>query len=349
MVVSGFAELPAGRGAVPRIRLAGEPGAGTSRQGAWLTALAGGGADHRQPTARTSAPRRSPSPGRACSRWGLPARRWPLSRAPFREGMFQEDRLRRLGDRIDGEWQQTVIDGGPRGAPTPQRGERPGRAPDGPPGRQVTTPLTVHALLLLYDKDEADADDWAAAVGTALKPHGVSRPPLAARPARSTRTASAASISASPTALSQPIPFDADGEKVSRHSATAATSARPVHGVPLGEFLIGHTTPITRRRPGPVVPGRLPMARTGGSDRTDGARGLPTISGSTAATWWCASSSSMSPRSGNSLDGNAERIRARDPSIRPMSPPTGWPSASSAATVTATCSARRACCGREYD
>src|SRR4051812_48763462 len=32
---------------------------------------------------------------------------------PFRQGMYQEDRLRRLGDKIDGEWQPTVIRGGP--------------------------------------------------------------------------------------------------------------------------------------------------------------------------------------------------------------------------------------------
>src|SRR4051794_36317982 len=33
---------------------------------------------------------------------------------PFREGMYQEDRLRRLGDKIGSKWQKTVIDGGPR-------------------------------------------------------------------------------------------------------------------------------------------------------------------------------------------------------------------------------------------
>jgi hypothetical protein len=32
---------------------------------------------------------------------------------PFQEGMFQEDRLRRLGDRRDGEWLGTVVNGGP--------------------------------------------------------------------------------------------------------------------------------------------------------------------------------------------------------------------------------------------
>ncbi|WP_026608151.1 hypothetical protein [Methylocapsa acidiphila] len=32
---------------------------------------------------------------------------------PFKEGMFQEDRLRRLGDRPDSKWQPTVVDGGP--------------------------------------------------------------------------------------------------------------------------------------------------------------------------------------------------------------------------------------------
>ncbi len=33
--------------------------------------------------------------------------------APFSEGMYQEDRLRRLGDKINDTWQATVIDGGP--------------------------------------------------------------------------------------------------------------------------------------------------------------------------------------------------------------------------------------------
>ena len=53
---------------------------------------------------RISARPRSPSPGPGCSAWGCGETRSRPSRAPFREGMIQEDRLRRLGDRREGEW-----------------------------------------------------------------------------------------------------------------------------------------------------------------------------------------------------------------------------------------------------
>ena len=45
---------------------------------------------------------------------GLPADALATFSAPFREGMYQEDRLRRLGDKVDERWQGTVIAGGPR-------------------------------------------------------------------------------------------------------------------------------------------------------------------------------------------------------------------------------------------
>ena len=50
IVVSGFCRLPAGQGAVPHVRGTGEwTRAGiVAGQGAWLPALADGGADHRQ-------------------------------------------------------------------------------------------------------------------------------------------------------------------------------------------------------------------------------------------------------------------------------------------------------------
>src|SRR5438876_798825 len=44
---------------------------------------------------------------------GLPYEVLETFSPQFREGMYQEDRLRRLGDKIDGEWQSTVIGGGP--------------------------------------------------------------------------------------------------------------------------------------------------------------------------------------------------------------------------------------------
>ena len=69
-----------------------------------------------------------------------------------------------------------------------------------------------------------------------------------------------------------------------------------------------------------------------GSDAGRRARGLPQLRPRTAATWWCASSSNTSPRSGNRSRPAPQRS-ARTIRLRRMSPPTGSPSASSAATV----------------
>ena len=103
---------------------------------------------------------------------GLPDAVLASFSAPFREGMYQEDRLRRLGDKINDAWQPTVINGGPlwsanipaRKNDTAQPNGSPlgnvGGTPEGDE-RQVTTPTTVHALLLLYDKDVAAVTAWA--------------------------------------------------------------------------------------------------------------------------------------------------------------------------------------------
>jgi hypothetical protein len=58
---------------------------------------------------------------------------------PFREGMFQIDRARRLGDRRFGAWQPTVQAGGPDWSGNPGRTRRP--APPAP--MPWTTPTTA--------------------------------------------------------------------------------------------------------------------------------------------------------------------------------------------------------------
>ena len=56
---------------------------------------------------------------------GLPETALASFSRPFREGMFQEDRLRRLGDRRGDEWLDTVVAGGPLwSANTPLRAAR---------------------------------------------------------------------------------------------------------------------------------------------------------------------------------------------------------------------------------
>src|SRR5205823_10976875 len=51
--------------------------------------------------------------GSGLRRMGLPEESIGSFSRAFQEGMFQEDRLRRLGDRRSGEWLATVVDGGP--------------------------------------------------------------------------------------------------------------------------------------------------------------------------------------------------------------------------------------------
>src|ERR1044072_1350380 len=106
--------------------------------------------------------------------------------APFSEGMYQEDRLRRLGDRNDGVWQGTVIPGGPRwsGNIPPRKNMDEQKqawertlADIGHPKEDAElkseTPVTVHALLLLYAKDKTEVKTWANDVEGVLLQHDV--------------------------------------------------------------------------------------------------------------------------------------------------------------------------------
>jgi Dyp-type peroxidase family len=190
--------------------------------------------------------------------------------APFREGMYQEDRLRRIGDRIDGQWQQTVISGGPRWSANipPQKleakenGVRPLREVGAPPERpeaQAPTPITVHALLLLYGTDEDEVQQWSQAVAGVIASHGVKivhRLPL-------WRQSAAAGIAREhfgfADGLSQPIPYGAEGGGITDDIGSVLLEGRPAardpwHGVPLGEILLGHIDSHHERAPGPVVP-----------------------------------------------------------------------------------------------
>lgn len=178
---------------------------------------------------------------------------------PFREGMMQEDRLRRLGDRRKGEWLGTVIDKGPLwSGNTPQAAEQtaPGRVgafdvPVRDPGFPVPpTAKTVHAVLLLYTETEAAADQWSADVRAALEPHGVELAhslPLVVDPNHIGISNEHFGFA---DGLSQPEPYDAKAVTVGGRAA----GPDPVQGVPLGEFLIGYTNGHHELAPGPVVP-----------------------------------------------------------------------------------------------
>jgi len=131
--------------------------------GAWLNLLQG-------PTAITNARGQTAQAAAIGFTWtglqklGLKDKNTCASFAvPFQEGMHQEDRLRRLGDKLDGEWRDSVIEGGPLwgGDEPPQAAgqTRPIAAGGGAEGQPRAAPCTVHAILLLYD-----ADHWRPVV-----------------------------------------------------------------------------------------------------------------------------------------------------------------------------------------
>ena len=192
---------------------------------------------------------------------GLSADALATFSAPFREGMHQEDRLRRLGDKVNDAWQATVIDGGPLwSANIPARKEdtthvslsplgNVGGAPEGDE-RQVTTPNTVHGLLLLYDKDEAAVKAWATTVEEALAAQNVKIVYRLLLDLRLDENNIGREHFGFADGLSQPIPYASD--------PVVLIDGKPAvrdqwHGVPLGDVLLGHNDAHNEKAPGPVV------------------------------------------------------------------------------------------------
>jgi hypothetical protein len=174
----------------------------------------------------------------------------------FKEGMFQEDRLRRLGDRRDGQWLGSVVDGGPvwsantplraPTSPLPSGFEAP---PVGAAEQSIPTEITVHALLLLYAKDEPAADAWAEHVRIQLLQDGVAL----VRGLKLLLDVENGGFSREhfgfADALSQPLPYDeANAVQVGGQPA----KQDPIQGVPLGEFMFGHTNGHDEKAPGPL-------------------------------------------------------------------------------------------------
>jgi Dyp-type peroxidase family len=265
IVVSGFAKLPA---AQALFLWCDWPDQGPGK-GAWLRALEAVApitdADGRDPRAAGIAFTWS-----GLAKLGLPADALATFSEPFREGMYQEDRLRRLSDSYDGKWQETVIPGGPRwSANIPARRERRQETWElalsdlGSPAerdeREVTTSVTVHALLLLYAADESTVGAWADSVKAALEPHGVKivhRLPLDLQLDNNEVGREHFGFA---DGLSQPVPFDEKGGDESASDALVLSNGKPAtrdlwHGVPLGEILLGHTNAHHEKAPGPVVP-----------------------------------------------------------------------------------------------
>ena len=241
---SGFANLSTGRALFLEFSWASNE---VSGKGVWLKTLERvapvTGADRREERAVTLAFTYT-----GVEKMGLKDETLRSFAIPFREGMYQEDRLRRLGDRRNDEWQSTVIPGGPVwSANVPVRtGTESEREELASP-----TAITVHALLMIYEKDDNCADAWARDIETALAPHGVSVARCLSLELRlDEKTGIGREHFGFADGISQPIPFE-EGSVI-LPGGEACTKDK-WHGVALGDFLLGHTDAHNGEARGPVV------------------------------------------------------------------------------------------------
>jgi deferrochelatase/peroxidase EfeB len=264
MVVTGFGDLPTGRALFLQFNweTGNAPKGFLGRLLAEAPVTSAVPPDKSEPAAQTRAASIAFS-GTGLRRIGLSEQALASFSRPFHEGMLQEDRLRRLGDRREGQWLPSVVAGGPIwSANTPPRAPAPSAMsafdvkPVGADEVGVTTDLTVHALLLLYAQNDADAVDWAATVQGKLAADGVSvvRTLDLVLDVEKIGNFSREHFGFA-DALSQPLPYD--DVKSGQASAVLvngqAATKDPVQGVPLGEFLIGYVDGHHEKAPGPVV------------------------------------------------------------------------------------------------
>ena len=207
--------------------------------------------------------------------------------APFREGMHQADRARRLQDDPA---LGTVVAGGARWS---------ANIPDALLGMadqpQPTTPITVHALLLVYAADSSTLAAQLAPLEALLMAHRISighrrwlglGKSLGVSLGASARAATGASSAVSAVSdgvssgsddpdpprehfgfadgISQPVPT---GQAIVPASGPQADAQRHWHGVQAGEILLGHTNLHDELAPGPLVssssPGSAVLSRSG--------------------------------------------------------------------------------------
>lgn len=343
IVVSGFASLPYGRALFLNIGRKPDPERGGG--GAWLDTLA------------TVAPITNAAPKDIQTRaaaiaftctglsvMGLGGQALASFSRPFHEAMFQEDRTRRLGDRRDGKWLETVLAYGPRWSanaplrdPTLHSPEWVGAYDvrhDDRAEKVVTTPITVHALLLLYTQSEADAVVWSDQVRSALAGANVqSVRELDLLFDVQKQDSFSREHFGFADGLSQPIPYGStmpnDESRFVRLNDLPAAK-HPVQGVPLGEILLGYQNGHSEPAPGPVVPYEAGLKPTAADVRAAEAAAtcLPKASQAEGSANLGINGSYLVVRElkqdvaafWTSLDANAARIREDDPSATQVDP-----------------------------
>ncbi len=337
LVVSGFGVLNFGRALFLQL-------GNSVASGAWLEVLAKvAPVTSAVPPAKDAMPTRATALALswvALAAWDSTKPPLPLSPAPSAKACSRRTGCGGWATGAADKWLPTVVPGGP----FVERQHAAARKHCGPARRlfdvrdgsdaevHVTTSLSVHAVLLLYAATDQDAKDWCAAVESELKTVDVAivRSRSLFIDAVGSTPASATSISALPTALSQPAPFDRKGA-VTR-DGTAVAEPDPVQGIPLGEVLFGYANGHDEPAPGPVVPAgagrpaghhRPPRPHEAGLEPASGRRGLFRPRPSTAAIWSCASSSRTSPPSGSPWTPMPAASGRRIPRTPGMSPPTG--------------------------
>jgi deferrochelatase/peroxidase EfeB len=190
---------------------------------------------------------------------GLDAAALASFSTPFREGMHQIDRRRRLGD----DQADLVIPGGARWS-----GNTPDDAPPEKGGEPIpyttTTPMTVHAVLLLYREHDATLDADLIPVETLLRANRVAiahRIRLSMLP---DATGTAREHFGFADGMSQPVPI---GDEIVPATGPHAEEQRTWHGVAPGEILIGHRNAHREPAPGPLVAAKAddanPLPSTG--------------------------------------------------------------------------------------
>lgn len=194
---------------------------------------------------------------RGLQRMGLSAEALASFSAPFRQGMFQQDRSRRLGDRRGEDWLDTVIEGGPVWsgnikAPPPPRPVDPYSAGMERDNTPPDVGISTHAMVLIYADSPQNVDESVQALEAAWAPHGVGiSHRLMLKIERGEGEKFGREHFGFADGLSQPLPYDRDGAVL--RDGQPVTTPDKINGTPLGDFLIGYRNRNDEIAPGPLV------------------------------------------------------------------------------------------------